>query len=174
MGTTGAAVNSKLSVVSKKGEDEIAGNSARAVSLDSEQLVPYLFNFLGGRWARLFAQDLHKASISFTAWRVLASVHQFGSAPLTRIAEFANFDLSTMSRVVDQLEAKRLIARDESKRQGRAVPIALTPAGQALMRRLIPRALEHEADLLAALSAAERTSLMALLEKIHQSVKHSR
>jgi DNA-binding MarR family transcriptional regulator len=138
-------------------------------ALRSETFVPYLINHAGGRWIRAMAQILRGSPIGYTGWRVLATLSDFKTMHLTDLAEYASFDLSTLSRVVASLETQGLIERDEDARRGRAVPIGLTEAGWDFMEKYLPLALETEGDLLSALTERERLTLIKLLLKLHRN-----
>jgi DNA-binding MarR family transcriptional regulator len=87
--------------------------------------------------------------------------------PQGRLAEAVRLDRSTMVGVVDALEERGLIER----RRGidrRTNGLWLTRAGRAFATRLRQRIERHENRVAGRLSAAERSQLLALLEKLGQ------
>jgi DNA-binding MarR family transcriptional regulator len=83
----------------------------------------------------------------------------------SRLAEAANRDRSTMVGVLDQLEARGLVERRRGADR-RTNGLWLTRAGRTLMARALRAIESHEKRIAAALSAAERRQLLALLAKI--------
>jgi DNA-binding MarR family transcriptional regulator len=140
-----------------------AGSSASAL----DHYVPYLLNHVGGRIAMGVARDIRAHGISFTMWRVLHTLWHTGPLKLVQLAAKANFDLSTLSRVVSELETRGLLARGA----GRGVSASLTPAGAALVETLLPLAHESEEKALSVLSPGERAILVELLHKLDRAVR---
>ena len=75
---------------------------------------------------------------------------------------------SRMVILIDELADRGLVERKRSQRDRRHSEIALTKAGGQLLEKLGKIAAEHEADLCAALSPAERDTLAELCRKIVQ------
>jgi DNA-binding MarR family transcriptional regulator len=69
--------------------------------------------------------------------------------------------------MVNALEKRGLIARQPHPRDGRAMGLHLTPAGQKLMRDAEKTAAQLETDAAAKLSPAEVKTLIRLLQKIY-------
>lgn len=70
--------------------------------------------------------------------------------------------------LVNTLEKRELVARRPHPRDGRAMGLHLTAAGQKLMREAERTAAELEADVAERLSAAELRTLIGLLKKVYQ------
>jgi DNA-binding MarR family transcriptional regulator len=80
----------------------------------------------------------------------------------------------TMTRIVDGLVAGGLAERRPDPRDGRAVLIAATPAGESLMRAAAGRRISAIASAIAELPVAERRRLAAsagLLDRLAQTVR---
>jgi DNA-binding MarR family transcriptional regulator len=95
-------------------------------------------------------------------WRLLE-----GDGLLTSVlAREVGSDGGTITGLLDRLESKGLIRREQSPEDRRARRIFLTPAGQELKRPLmgILSALEEEA--LAGFSPEQRAALIGALERI--------
>ena len=69
--------------------------------------------------------------------------------------------------MVNNLEQRQLIVRRPHPRDGRAMGLHLTPAGQKLMRDAERTAAQLESDAAARLSPAEVRTLIRLLKKIY-------
>lgn len=85
--------------------------------------------------------------------------------PQGRLAEAVRLDRSTMVGVVNTLEERGLIERRRGADR-RTNGLWLTASGRSLAVRLRRRIERHERRVAAGLSDAERTQLLALLEKL--------
>jgi DNA-binding MarR family transcriptional regulator len=75
----------------------------------------------------------------------------------------------TMNVLVTGLEACGLVVRSPHPDHGRILLVSLTPAGGAALIRGIKLASRVEAEVLAALSGAERTRLIGYLRAVEQA-----
>ena len=73
---------------------------------------------------------------------------------------------------LDRLEEKRLITRERSMDDGRAVVVTLTAAGRAALDAALPDHLETERQLLEGLPVADRKQLAALLRRLLVALGH--
>ena len=83
----------------------------------------------------------------------------------SRLARAVHLDRSTMVGVIDALESRRLVERrrgDDRRTNG----LWLTANGRAFVARLKRRIELHERRVASHLTAAERSQLLALLEKL--------
>ena len=81
------------------------------------------------------------------------------------LAATISFDRATIGGVIDRLEQKQLVQRLVSAQDRRARQLHLTPAGKRLLAACRPVVEALQADILAPLSAAERTAFLALAQK---------
>ena len=75
-----------------------------------------------------------------------------------------------VSQRVARAERAGLVTRAASPAARRAVSVRVTPAGHRLIEAAVSRLLGHEADLVAALTAAERAALTGYLAKLERSL----
>jgi DNA-binding MarR family transcriptional regulator len=150
-----------------------SNRAAREDRLELQRFVPYLLNFVGGRWVSAFAPRAKQFDINYSTWRVLMTLWYCGALHLVEIADRANFDLSTLFRIVADLESRKLLQRANHKRRGRTYAVGLSAAGIKIVRRLLPIALEHEQILLSGLSDGEQLMLIELLNRLSQTVANN-
>jgi DNA-binding MarR family transcriptional regulator len=133
--------------------------------------IPYLLNSAGGLHAIALSRSLRSAGVRYTAWRVLHTLWNRGPLELSEIALLANFELSTLSRVVDGLEEQGLVARlPPGGGRGVRRRIKLSAQGRRTIRRLLPLAERCEQQLLAGLSAGEVAQLRHLLGRLRTNM----
>lgn len=75
-----------------------------------------------------------------------------------------------VSQRVARAERAGLVARAPSSASRRAISVKLTEAGHALIQTTVRNLLTHEADLVSALTDAERAALTGLLAKLEQAL----
>ncbi len=78
---------------------------------------------------------------------------------------------SAIAQRLNRLEARGLVARRPSERDGRATDVVLTPQGLRLIDKALPDHVANEHRLLAGLTAGERRQLAALLARLFDSVQ---
>ena len=131
---------------------EMAGHLIRRLHQQSTQV------FL----ARTQAAGFELTSVQFAA---LDAVAQQPGVDQASLAATISFDRATIGGVIDRLEQKGLVQRMVSAQDRRARQLHLTPAGKRLLAACRPVVEALQADILAPLSAAERTAFLALAQK---------
>lgn len=99
----------------------------------------------------------------------LARIEQLGPLRLGVLAEIEGTSAATMCKVVDGLEARKLIARVPDPEDGRASNLQLSGEGGALLAELRARSTEALRTALAELEAEERgvvVEMIAVLERL--------
>lgn len=76
---------------------------------------------------------LQDVGITEQQWRVLRVLDEYGPSDPTRIAHAASLLLPSLTRILQKLEAKRLIERDTDPIDRRRQIVQITPAGGALI-----------------------------------------
>jgi len=104
--------------------------------------------------------------LSVPEWRVMAVLGRFGPLSANGVAEKTQMDKVRVSRAVSRLVATGRVSRRIDRRDRRRSVLALTAAGVAIHREIVPHARRVEARLLAGLTLAERAALDHLLAKL--------
>jgi DNA-binding MarR family transcriptional regulator len=142
---------------------------------DLASYLPYLLNRAGTRIADAFTEVLRPHGITLTMWRVLAALDHEDGQRMGQIATLTSIEVSTLSRLVDALERKKLVERRRPTARGggadaRAVTVHFTAAGRRLTQQLIPTALDYETIALDGFSAAETRQIKALLLRLFHNM----
>ena len=130
------------------------------------QYFPYLLNRAGSRIAAAFSAELAPFGVSLQAWRVLAALLDATALKMGELAQRTTIEVSTLTRIVDGIEAQGLVRRRRDPADARAVWVEASARGRATARRIVPLALRYEATALAGFSAAEQAQLKALLVRV--------
>lgn len=139
-------------------------------AFDLERFLPYLLNRVGIRIAIEFAREIKPQQVKYSSWRVLFTLMHLGPQQIVDLAALANFEISTLSRVIVGLEHNGLVERVDSDAGARNPGVGLTKRGEDLIKQLSPTLLKHERAALRGFSAAEHKQLIALLARLHQNL----
>ncbi|TDX32751.1 DNA-binding MarR family transcriptional regulator [Modicisalibacter xianhensis] len=108
--------------------------------------------------------------LTIAQWRILAWLQQERTLSAKRICELTAMDKARVSRAVNQLVDRDLIQRRRDSEDQRTQWLSLAPAGLSLLKDVIPRALDWEAEIVATLSATEYRDLLRLLSKVEKGL----
>jgi DNA-binding MarR family transcriptional regulator len=101
----------------------------------------------------------------------LASVAKRGPLRLAELARLEQVSAPSMTRTVSELESRGLIVRGVDPDDGRAIQVAVTPAGlDAILRARAARA-KVVADMLRGLDASELNAIEAALPAFERALE---
>jgi DNA-binding MarR family transcriptional regulator len=75
-----------------------------------------------------------------------------------------------LSRLLDQMQKKRLLLRRRDGDDQRSITIHRTPAARAITEKLIPVALMYERKALAGFAQSEENTLRAMLRRVYENL----
>jgi len=132
--------------------------------------LPYLLNRAGARIATAFNEEMRGLGTSLQDWRVLAALRERDGRRMGDLSVTTSIEVSTLTRLVDNVEQKGLVARRRDAEDSRAVLVHVTPAGRRLTRRILPIAERYETVALKGFGAAEAESLRAALRRLYANM----
>jgi DNA-binding MarR family transcriptional regulator len=139
------------------------------MDLRLERFLPYRLNrataVASKQFSRIYRDEF---GLTVPEWRVLATLNALGSASAKEIGRDSAMHKTKVSRAVASLQQRRWVARETDALDRRIEHLSLTAAGQAAFRRLAPKMLAFEEEIMARLSPAERRDLLqglAVVEK---------
>ncbi|SMP27440.1 MarR family winged helix-turn-helix transcriptional regulator [Shimia sagamensis] len=134
---------------------------------DLQAFLPYLLN-QAAEEASLGFQKVYKDRYGLlrSEWRVLFHLGIFGRLTATEIGAKGKVHKTKVSRAVQRLADRRLVARARSEEDRRLEWLELTPAGEKVYQDLRAVAQEYEGTLQTKLSAEEVRVLKGMLGKL--------
>jgi MarR family transcriptional regulator, organic hydroperoxide resistance regulator len=132
--------------------------------------LAFLLNRSGAAVANAFTQELKTCNMTLPMWRVLAALWGNGDQSLGSLSTLTSVEISTLSRQVAALAKQELIFRSQSGINWRSINIGLTPAGRAVVERLLPAVERHERAALMGIGAADTRRLKQLLNMIYDNL----
>jgi DNA-binding MarR family transcriptional regulator len=138
---------------------------------DLTRYLPYLVNRTGIRIAAAFAEEFKAHGITLQMWRVLAALDHADGQRISDLAALTSIDVSTLSRILDQMQDKELVERRRGKGgDARVVTVHETEAGHVLTGKIIPHARHYEDVALRGFTAEEEKALKAMLVRIYRNI----
>lgn len=135
--------------------------------MNLRDFLPYRLAVLSEAVSRSIAElYTQRFDLSRDEWRVLAALAGSDTMKTRDAALYTTLDKMQVSRAVAALEKRALITREADPEDRRNRILSLTPAGRALLRKLMPMVQAREAFLLEALTPDERAMLDVAAEKL--------
>lgn len=138
-------------------------------TLELERFLPYrlsiVTNLVSRALARLYE---HEYGLTVAEWRLIAILARFGPLSANGVCERTGMDKVRVSRAVARASARKLVSRDVDAEDRRRLVLALTPQGRAIHDRIVPMAMEREAELVEVLDEGELAQLMEMLGKLQR------
>lgn len=95
---------------------------------------------------RMLDQEMAPLDLTAMQWRPITCLHAKRADTAVGLARLIDVDTGAMTRTLDRLQAKGLVARTRSNEDRRVVRLALTAAGHDIARHIparISRSLQH-------------------------------
>ena len=121
------------------------------------------FNRFYTRQLGVLEEGLLDSPFSLTQARVLFELASRRAPTAGEIGDALGLDAGYLSRILQALASRRLLARKKSREDGRRVVVSLTPRGRRAFRALDDKSREVTAAMLSRLSAAARARLLAAM-----------
>ena len=151
----------------KTKEKKKAGKKAEKQTVARDQLFDALVD-LARNYRTALGAALNDLDIYPGQEQLLFALEKSGPLPPSQLAEMLGVRPPTVTKMVSRLSAKDLVVKTKQADDGRMVVIALTDAGDGIMKQLAKRKKRVEKVLLGGLSKEESKNLRRLLEKANQ------
>jgi DNA-binding MarR family transcriptional regulator len=128
--------------------------------------LAFLLSQVGTHAARRFSERLEAVGLQPPQFRVLNMVDAAEGQSQQAIGEAIQAPASRMVAIVDELEERGFVERRPHPGDRRIRALHLTREGRRALSRARGIAMEHEAELVQGLSAADRRRLVSLLQTV--------
>jgi DNA-binding MarR family transcriptional regulator len=134
-----------------------------------DESIGFILNRTGRRVSQLLALRLAPYDVTTEQWSVLARLNEEGTMTQKELAYRVGKDQTNVTRILDQLERKKLVVRTANPEDRRSYLPRITAEGKRLFEQLRP--IEQETVRLAAegLSDGELNELKRLLRHIERN-----
>jgi DNA-binding MarR family transcriptional regulator len=148
-------------------------NAPRALRVAKTPAGPFIDDYLAyllARASHLISAEFHvvvrRARLPVLQWRVMAALAGAQSLSIGEVAAIVLTPQSTLTRVAERMVKAGLLLRAADGTDRRITRIKLTAQGMKLAHKLVAQAVEHEAAVLAAVSAADAAALKRILRRL--------
>jgi DNA-binding MarR family transcriptional regulator len=104
--------------------------------------------------------------LNFSQWTVLVRLKEGDAHNSADLARALNYDTGSLTRLIDQLEERKLLIRRKSRTDRRVHDLVLTPAGRAMANAFTPRVVDIHNRVLTDFSRAEVDVFLRMVRKL--------
>jgi len=117
-----------------------------------------------------FVPSLREHGLSPQQWRVIRALEQNGEMELTELAEMCFILKPSLTRIVQNLEGRKLILRQESQLDRRRSAVSLTGSGKDLFEKVAPASAERYQFITERFGYGKMELLYQLLDELVEAV----
>lgn len=137
--------------------------------MDRFKHVGYLLKDVSGRYVARFERHAEQVSLTLTQCKVLVHLSRNEGASQARLCELTDVEPMMMVRILDRMEADKILERRPDPQDRRARRLYLTRKSAALLDE-IDRIMEvTRSEIFAGVSKADRDAFLKVLEHIHEN-----
>jgi len=138
-----------------------------------QSYIPYLMNRLANRWNLDQNRDLSEHGINNVVFRTLSVLFIYKTLTVNEIAVLAVTEQSTASRMVESMVSSGLVKREIAEEDQRRRVVALTPEGEALLRKIWPIMVNNHERLIAGIDPDEIEVCARVLAKMVDNIRQN-
>lgn len=137
--------------------------------MDRFKHVGYLLKDVSSRYVARFERHAGQVSLTLTQCKVLVHLSRNEGASQARLCELTDVEPMMMVRILDRMEADKILERRPDPQDRRARRLYLTRKAAALLGE-IDRIMEvTRSEIFAGVSKADRDAFLKVLEHIHEN-----
>ena len=130
----------------------------------------FLMNRPAQRIREMTEKTLEPLKITPKQYGIIAAIHYEGPSTQRAIGEMLKIDRSTMVLLIDDLERKKLVVRDDHPKDRRYYLLHLTSSGKTLFQKAQKLVVKAEEEFLGPLTRTERQDLRDCLAKLFHHI----
>jgi DNA-binding MarR family transcriptional regulator len=136
---------------------------------DLREHLGFWLRFISNHVSHAFAGKLQGNGVNVAEWVVMREMFDDEETSPSVLAQRIGMTRGGVSKLVDRLVTKKLVARRERTDDRRFQSIALTPAARRLIPELASLADHNDEEFFRPLSPGERAALIAMMKKLVQA-----
>ena len=139
------------------------------MSIDKLKHFGFLIKDLSRRYVQRFEHHAQETSLTLMQCKVLVHLEKSEGASQARLAELTDLDPMMMVRILDRMEADKLLERRPDPVDRRARRLYLTKKSKPLLDEVWRLVDITRSEMFAGVSKAERDTFMRILEQVHDN-----
>jgi DNA-binding MarR family transcriptional regulator len=145
------------------------GDDPKLLFEELDGLLGYRLRRAQGAMHRHYMAAVEDLALTQKQTATLWLISSNAGASQAALATALGMDRATMMSIIDRLEERKLVIRKRSTADRRRQELYLTPAGQAILRKVKARIARHEERFKALFTPAELAALLAALQKFQDA-----
>ena len=117
-----------------------------------------------------FVPSLREQELSAQQWRVIRALQYHGDMDITELCEECHLLKPSMSRIVQNLCSRSIVARRSNKQDKRRTTLALTPVGIDLFHKITPHSIDRYQSITDRFGEEKLDQLYKLLDDLIHSL----
>jgi len=147
-------------------------SAAGETQLELQEFIPYQLSILANTVSRALASHYtEEFDLTISQWRIMAVLGREGGLSANEVGRRTAMDKVNVSRAVAGMVRDARVSQIDDPDDGRRRRLRLTAAGRGVYRRIVPRALAFERQLVGALDARDRARLAGLLPGLQRAAE---
>jgi MarR family transcriptional regulator, transcriptional regulator for hemolysin len=138
--------------------------------MDRSGNLGFLLKDVTRLYTKRFEQRAQGLALTLAQCKTLAYLSKNEGVSQKRLAELIEIDPMSLVRILDRMEADGWVQRRSDPDDRRARSLVLTENAKPILEHIWQLASETRAEALEGLSTDERTSLVDLLERLHENL----
>ncbi|MCM3691301.1 MarR family winged helix-turn-helix transcriptional regulator [Neobacillus niacini] len=118
----------------------------------------------------IIREEMTKNKLSLTEFAVLEVLFQQGKQNIQQIGNKILISSGSMTYVIDKLEKRGLLSRNDCPEDRRIIHVTLTKDGIQLMNEIMPKHQELVDDIFSSLRGDEVETIITLLKKVKSKI----
>jgi DNA-binding MarR family transcriptional regulator len=139
------------------------------VSTDRLKHFGFLIKDLSRRYVQRFEHHAQETSLTLMQCKVLVHLERSEGVSQARLAELTDMDPMTMVRILDRMEADKMLERRSDPADRRARRLYLTKKSKPLLDEVWRLVDITRMEMFSGLSKSERDTFMRVLEQVHDN-----
>ncbi len=137
--------------------------------MDRMKNFGFLLKDVSRRYVLRFEQHAREISLTLMQCKVLVHLEKSEGASQARLAELTDMEPMTMVRILDRMEADRLLERRPDPADRRARRLFLTKKAKPLLEETWRVAELTRNEMFAGINKTDREAFMGILERLHDN-----
>lgn len=129
----------------------------------------FLLKDVTRRYVLRFEQHARGISLTLMQCKVLVQLEKSEGASQARLAELTELEPMTIVRILDRMEADKLLERRPDPADRRARRLYLTKKAKPLLQEIERLVEATRAEMFAGIGKADRDTLMRVLQRVHEN-----
>ncbi|MGD0191287.1 MAG: MarR family transcriptional regulator [Rhizomicrobium sp.] len=145
----------------------------RAATFTSDICLGYQMKRAQNLLRALLETAFANEELNFSQWTVLVRLKEGDAQNSADLARALSYDTGSLTRLIDQLEERKLLVRRKSISDRRVHDLVLTPAGRAMANALTPRVVDIHNRVLADFSRTEVDTFLRMVRKLADGIENA-